>query len=655
MRNLNQEEIKKLEMQNCIADDWSKIQVNEEFNIKYVSNVRFHGNIRIGKLNGNIKYSEKIEKHSSIRNADIFNCEIGNNVYISDVKLLSNYKIGDQAIIENVGQLSVEGESTFGNGYELEILNEGGGRELKIFNTLTSQIAYMLVLYRHDTELINSIEKMVDKFVENVKSNIGTIGKNSKILNTKKITNVKVGSSAIISNVTELFNGTIVSNTEAPVIIGNGVIAKNFIINSGSKIDDNVIIDGCFIGQSVKLGKQYSAENSAFFANCEGYHGEACSIFAGPYTVTHHKSTLLIAGLFSFFNAGSGTNQSNHMYKLGPLHQGIVERGAKTGSFSYMLWPSRVGAFTAVIGKHYANFDTTDFPFSYINEVDGKSILTPAMNLLSVGTMRDSEKWPNRDKRTDSNKLDLINFELFNPYTIGKVLNGHNKLLEFVEKTDKKKNHVNYNGVKIPRLLLKTTAKYYKLAIDIFIGQSVMKKLDKVNLQNFEEVKKIFNKDGNLNSWFDMSGLLISEESSEKLQTKIKNNEIQNIDELSNEFVKIFNNYSDEEWLWTLGLIKKYLEIDPKNITADDLVNIIQKWKKSSLKLNKMVGMDATKEFNVITKIGFGIDGSDEEKDADFEAVRGTYENNKFVKQLGEKAIEIVTKAEKIIGMISRK
>ncbi|MDA3871954.1 MAG: DUF4954 family protein, partial [Candidatus Marinimicrobia bacterium] len=647
MRNLNQEEIKQLEMQNCIADDWSKIQVDEEFDIKYVNNVRFHGNIRIGKLNSTVKYSEGIEKHSIIRNADIFNSEIGNNVYISDVRLLSNYKIGDQTIIENVGQLSVEGESTFGNGYELEILNEGGGRELKMFDTLTSQIAYLLVLYRHDTKLTNSIEKMVDEFVENVKSNIGTIGENSKILNTKKITNVKVGSSAIISNAMELFNGTIVSNAEASVIVGNGVIAKNFIINSGTKIDDNVIIDGCFIGQSVKLGRQYSAENSAFFANCEGYHGEACSIFAGPYTVTHHKSTLLIAGLFSFFNAGSGTNQSNHMYKLGPLHQGIVERGAKTGSFSYMLWPSRVGAFTAVIGKHYSNFDTTDFPFSYINEVDGKSILTPAMNLLSVGTTRDSEKWPSRDKRTDPNKLDLINFELFNPYTIGKVLNGHNKLLEFVEKTDKKRDHVNYNGVKIPRLLLKTTAKYYKLAIDIFIGQSVMKKLDKVNLQNFEEVKKLFNKDGNLNSWFDMSGLLISERSSKKLQTKIKNNEIQNIDKLSNEFVKIFNNYSDEEWLWTLGLIKKYLEIDPENITAEDLVNIIQKWKKSSLKLNKMVGMDATKEFNVITKIGFGIDGSDEGRDADFEAVRGTYEDNKFVKQLLEKKPKIEAEAEK--------
>ena len=45
--------------------------------------------------------------------------------------------------------------------------------------------------------------------------------------------------------------------------------------------------------------------------------------------MTHHKSTLLIAGMFSFMNAGSGSNQSNHMYKLGPIHQGAMERGAK--------------------------------------------------------------------------------------------------------------------------------------------------------------------------------------------------------------------------------------------------------------------------------------------------------------------------------------
>lgn len=90
--------------------------------------------------------------------------------------------------------------------------------------------------------------------------------------------------------------------------------------------------------------------------------------FAGPFTVTHHKSTLLIAGMFSFMNAGSGSNQSNHMYKLGPIHQGALERGAKTTSDSYILWPARIGAFSLVMGRHVNHPDTSDLPFSYLIE-----------------------------------------------------------------------------------------------------------------------------------------------------------------------------------------------------------------------------------------------------------------------------------------------
>jgi hypothetical protein len=116
---------------------------------------------------------------------------------------------------------------------------------------------------------------------------------------------------------------------------------EKFIVCSDSVVTESTIVDKCFVGQGCYLGKHYSAENSLFFANCGGYHGEACSIFAGPFTVTHHKSTLLIAGIYSFMNAGSGSNQSNHMYKLGPIHQGIMERGSKTTSDSYLLWPAQ--------------------------------------------------------------------------------------------------------------------------------------------------------------------------------------------------------------------------------------------------------------------------------------------------------------------------
>ena len=111
------------------------------------------------------------------------------------------------------------------------------------------------------------------------------------------------------------------------------------------------------MGQACHLGHTYSASDSLFFSNCQEENGEACAIFAGPFTVTHHKSTLLIAGMFSFMNAGSGSNQSNHMYKLGPIHQGALERGAKTTSDSYILWPARIGAFSLVMGRHVTHPD----------------------------------------------------------------------------------------------------------------------------------------------------------------------------------------------------------------------------------------------------------------------------------------------------------
>ena len=104
-------------------------------------------------------------------------------------------------------------------------------------------------------------------------------------------------------------------------------------------------------------------------------------------------------------NAGSGSNQSNHMYKLGPIHQGIMERGSKTTSDSYVLWPSRIGPFTLVVGRHYHNADTTQFPFSYLTEVNYELQLVPGINLRSVGTIRDAQKWPKRDARKDLKSL----------------------------------------------------------------------------------------------------------------------------------------------------------------------------------------------------------------------------------------------------------
>ncbi len=91
-----------------------------------------------------ITTSEGEIKKSGLFNSKINNCEIGDDVLLENVNLVKNYRIMDHVIIENVNSISVNGSSSFVNGFEIEVLNEGGGRELVMFDQLSAQLAYIL-------------------------------------------------------------------------------------------------------------------------------------------------------------------------------------------------------------------------------------------------------------------------------------------------------------------------------------------------------------------------------------------------------------------------------------------------------------------------------------------------------------------------------
>jgi len=461
----------------------------------------------------------------------------------------------------------------------------------------------------------------------------------------------------VISGACLLEEGTIQSCLEAPAFIGEGVVAKKFIVLSGSGVDGGAMLDRCFVGQGVKIGKQFSAENSVFFANCEAFHGEACSLFAGPYTVTHHKSTLLIASLASFFNAGSGTNQSNHMYKLGPLHQGILERGSKTGSFSYLLLPVHIGAFTVVVGKHYANFDSSDFPFSYISEEKGKSELTPAMNLFTVGTRRDIDKWPARDRRKDPHKLDLIHFELFSPYIVSKIINAISILDGLAETTDQKKDYVNHKGLSIRRLLLKTTRRYYETALKIYMGQEVARRLQGLDGNStLKDVRKMLSTEGEdgTGKWVDICGMFSPAGKIDELVDSVKTGRIGSVDEIYKFLCSIYGNYYKYAWVWCSDLLRRQTGNRPEDMPVDELIRIITDWKTNAIKLNNMILNDAEKEFDAGSMIGFGIDGDAVTRDDDFRSVRGVFDKNRFVLTLQQEIRETEEEAGRLTGILER-
>jgi hypothetical protein len=432
-------------------------------------------------------------------------------------------------------------------------------------------------------------------------------------------------------------------------------VAENFIVSSGSEVSDHTVISNCFVGQGCILSKHYSAIHSVFFANCQGFNGEACSIFAGPFTVTHHKSTLLIAGMFSFANAGSGSNQSNHMYKLGPIHHGIVERGSKTTSDSYLLWPAKIGPFTLVMGRHYKNTNTSNMPFSYLIESKDESWLAPGVNLRSVGTIRDAMKWPRRDKRKDTTLHDPINFNLLSPFTIQRMINGKDILEQIRRISGENTETYTWETTFITRSALIRGIQLYEMGIIKFLGNSLISRIEKFKPENLEQLRKclIPESECGKGDWIDMSGLIAPKNEIEKLIYHLEIGVVNKLEEIEQFFRDIHNNYYEFEWTWASVLLEKFIGEPFAEITANDLVKLIEKWKDAVIGLDKMLYEDARKEFRLSAMTGFGTDGDTQDKELDFIKVRGTFEKNTFVNEILEHIRKKSELGEKSIALLN--
>lgn len=639
-RKLTESEIRQLESQLCAAEDWTMVEVAEGFSPEFIRGVRFSGIVRLGKFVKHFEMPGGIRKHSGIYHATLHNVSVGDDCCIENVKnYIANYEIGHDTFIENVDIILTDGLSTFGNGVEVMVLNETGGREVMIYDRLTAQTAYVMALYRHRPEMIETLRAAIGRYVNGVASSKGYIGSYVTIVDAVYIKNVKIGAYCKIEGASRLKNGSINSNEYAPVHVGVNVIGDDFIISSGSNVEDGVTFSRCFVGQSCRLGHNYSATDSLFFGNCQGENGEACSIFAGPFTVTHHKSTLLIAGMFSFMNAGSGSNQSNHMYKLGPIHQGIMERGAKTASDSYILWPAKVGAFSLVMGRHVSHQDTSDLPFSYLIEQQNVTLIMPGANLKSVGTIRDAKKWPRRDARKDPDRLDQINYNLLSPYTIQKMLNGV-AILEKLQKLSGENSDVyTYQSGKIKRSSLINGLKYYGMAIDKFLGNSLITKILNSDFGSLEELHSVLQPSTAYGEgdWVDLSGLIAPKDAIADLLDEIQTGALADVEAINARFAQIHSNYYEYEWKWAYKVIGSYYGLDMKTISTEELRELVNKWKISVIGLDDLVYNDARKEFSLSSMTSFGADGDEDERKEDFMRVRGSFfEANPFVRSVRE-------------------
>lgn len=486
MRTLTPSEITRLEENRCHAEDWQKITVGENFSADRLYDVQFIGECSIGSNSDTVTTDMGFELPTGIRHARIINSTIGDNTLVENVSaFICNADIGDNCIVNNVSVIQTTEGTTFGQGNTISVMNESGEGNVVLYSGLTSQIAALTVLppclgeqYDDGDATIearrqakDAVRRMVMEEVMSRMPKRTLIEDNVRITDTIEITNSWITQWTEVRGAQRISETTLWSRQDNSVFVGAGAILDGCIVTLGSSVSNNAIAKNCFIGENSTLTDGFSATDSLFFANSYMANGEACAAFCGPFSVSHHKSTLLIGGMYSFYNAGSGTNFSNHAYKMGPIHYGIMERGAKTASGTHILWPAHIGAFTMCMGKIATHPDTSALPFSYVIGDGIDTYIVPARNIATVGTYRDAAKWPRRDIRPQGSRRSMVDTEWLNPSTMTKVVEAKVTLEALRDQKGAREVYETADGSLIKRSALEKGISLYTLAIKLYLDR----------------------------------------------------------------------------------------------------------------------------------------------------------------------------------------
>lgn len=535
-RELTEQEINQLEAQGCRSNDWSLVTVVDGFVAADVRNTRFDGEVQIGAR-----------------------CRI------EDVKVIRSTE-----------------DATFGEGTVVSVLNEAGDGNVQMYSGLSSQLAAIMVKYEDNKEFTCRLRAIISEHINLGRKRCTTIGDDCTITSVRELTNVNIGNDCEVCGASRLVECTLANG----VFVGDDVICDSVIMQRGATITDAARVYDTFVGEACHIGRGFTSENSVFFANSYMDNGESCAAFCGPFTVSHHKSSLLIGGMYSFYNAGSGTNYSNHAYKIGPIHYGTMQRGAKSASSAHILWPAQIGLFSMAMGKVQTHPDTRNLPFSYVISQGDTTAVVPGRNFTTVGTYRDVFKWPKRDARQQEGRISIVNYDWLSPLTVDAILQGIDTLNDLVAVQGKDAQMYAVDGGFIRNHSLQNGLKYYDLAVRMFIYESL------------KDVKAVLPTTSvGTGEWVDLAGMLAPQSEIDTLVADVLSGAVADVQTVEDRLADINDQYAEYRWAYVYKLVCSKFGLD--NLSDADVERICIECKGAHDEWLHSIRKDAEKEYQL--------------------------------------------------------
>ena len=435
-RSLTADEVVALEKNGNRCEDWSHVLVEPNFTPERVHNSVFIGDVRLPAFYGTLLLPGDVSFPTGIYDSLVHNCFI-ENALVYKVAMLSNVLVRSSAVVQNVGSLVSSGKINYMIGTAMTVGNEMGGRSVRVFPDITTDLVDLQLFHKPEPEVANSFDEMLKQFCEDVALPFGVVGKGAVVSNTNIVRNSWIGSHARIEGAAKIRNSVILSSLEDSTHIYDSVILENSNVQMGVKVHTGAEVQGSVLMSRAKIGSKAIVKSSIIAPCCHIEEGEVNSSYMGPLTQMHHHS-LLIAALWpeGCGNLGYGANVgSNHTGRM-PDQEVMPGQGMFFGLGVNIKFPAnyRESPFTLIASGVTTLPQRLKFPFSLIRPGDPQLMGVPArLNEIVPGWNyarnayaldRNAYKYSLRGKGLVPSTF----YSFFNSDTVRQVFDAYNRL-----------------------------------------------------------------------------------------------------------------------------------------------------------------------------------------------------------------------------------
>ena len=291
-RALSKEEIAVMEGRGCRADDWTTVQVAEDFDPFRVRRSHFVGNCVLGRFRGECEVQPGISLPSGVYDCTLIDAQVGNDCLLENVRFCARCIVEHGAVLFDIGSLTADEELYFGCNQWVHVGPETGGRAVPLWYGINANTAFAIATSLQDTAAQASLKEAHESYLQQVASDRCWVGRGSVVRHTTRISNAYLGAGCLIDQAVELRDVAILCDADHPTRVTSGAVSQSLLgpgvsIGCGSIVRHAVLVEHCSIDANAVV------EHSIIAANADIAKGEITASIVGPYTGLHHQSLLI--------------------------------------------------------------------------------------------------------------------------------------------------------------------------------------------------------------------------------------------------------------------------------------------------------------------------------------------------------------------------